>query len=142
MKKCSKCATKKFAYASIEYCTRCIQAAFISLLYCFGIDSMSYSYASCALHCQNKMNSTEVQNPRCKLDDKCLCWSYVFRSVLASMCKVCSLVSEAFLLALWTLSPTTLLQTLRLFYVSLCSQATQQQYIVHCIHYGTVGIPF
>ena len=29
------------------------------------------------------MNSTEVQNPRCKLDDKCLCLSYVFGSVLA-----------------------------------------------------------
>ena len=29
------------------------------------------------------MNSTEVQNPRRKLDDKCLCLSYVFGSVLA-----------------------------------------------------------
>ena len=30
----------------------------------------------------------------------------------------------------------TLPQTLRLFYVSLHSQAPQQQYIVHCMHYG------
>ena len=29
------------------------------------------------------MNSTEVQNPQRKLDDKCLCLSYVFSSVLA-----------------------------------------------------------
>jgi len=28
------------------------------------------------------MNSTEVQNPRHKLDDKCLCLSYVFGSIL------------------------------------------------------------
>ena len=28
------------------------------------------------------MNSTEVQNPRHKLDDKCSCLSYVFVSVL------------------------------------------------------------
>ena len=50
------------------------------------------------------MNSTEVQNPRCKLDDKYLCLSYVFGSVLASMCKVCSRVSEALLLTLLTSS--------------------------------------
>ena len=36
----------------------------------------------------------------------------------------------------WTLSPITLPQTLRLFYISLCSQAPQQQYIIHCMHYG------
>ena len=29
------------------------------------------------------LNSTEVQNPRRKLNDKCLCLSYVFSSVLA-----------------------------------------------------------
>ena len=29
------------------------------------------------------MNSSEAQNPRRKLDDKCLCLSYVFSSVLA-----------------------------------------------------------
>ena len=28
------------------------------------------------------MNSTEVQNPQRKLDDKCLCLSYVFSFVL------------------------------------------------------------
>ena len=50
------------------------------------------------------MNSTEVQNPQPKLDDKCLCLSYVFGSVLACMCKVCSRVSEALLLALLIVS--------------------------------------
>ena len=29
-----------------------------------------------------KMNSTEVENPQCKLDDKCLCLLYAFGSVL------------------------------------------------------------
>ena len=52
------------------------------------------------------------------------------------LCKVCSRVSEAFLLALQTLSLITLPQTLRLYYVALRSQAPQQQYIVHCMHYG------
>ena len=42
--------------------------------------------------------STEVQNPRRKLYEKCLCSSYMFGSVLACMCKVCSRVSEALLL--------------------------------------------
>ena len=32
--------------------------------------------------------------------------------------------------------------SLRLFYVSLCSQAPQQQYTIHCMDYYTVGIPF
>ena len=34
------------------------------------------------------------------------------------------------------LSLITLPQTLRLFYLSLRSHAPQQQYIVHCMHYG------
>ena len=48
---CSKGATKKFAYASIEHCMGCTRAASISLSCCFGIDSVSCSYASCILHC-------------------------------------------------------------------------------------------
>jgi len=34
-----------------------------------------------------KMNSTEVQNPRCKLDDKYLCLSCVW--FCSCLCKVC-----------------------------------------------------
>ena len=34
------------------------------------------------------------------------------------------------------LSLITLPRTVRLFYVSLCCQAPQQQCIVHCMHYG------
>jgi len=45
-------------------------------------------------------------------------------------------VSEAHLLALRTLSLITLPRTVRGFYVSLRSQASQQQYTVHCMHYG------
>ena len=81
---------------------------------------------------QNKTNSTEVQNPWCKLDDKCLCLSYV----CSCLCKVCSCVSEALLLALWTLSLITFPQTVRLFYISLHSQAPQQQYTIYCMHYS------
>ena len=48
------------------------------------------------------------------------------------LCKVCSCASEAVLLTLQTLAPScitiTLPQTVRLFCVSLCSQAPQQQY--------------
>ena len=58
----------------------------------------------------------------------------MFGSILACMYKVCSRVSEALLLTLLTL--ITLPQTVRLFYVSLHSQAPQQQYTVHYLHYG------
>ena len=50
------------------------------------------------------MNITEVQNPRRKLNDKCLRLPYVF-AVLAWMCnQVCSCASEALLLTLQALS--------------------------------------
>ena len=45
--------------------------------------------------------------------------SYVFQKLSYSLCRLC----------------LTLPQTLRLFYVSLRSQAPQQQYTVHCMHY-------
>ena len=47
------------------------------------------------------------------------------------LCKVCSHVSEAVLLALQTLFLLTLPQT-----VSLRSQGPQHQYTVHCMHFG------
>ena len=71
------------------------------------------------------MNSTEVQNPRHKLN--------VFSSVLACAkpdhmlqklsYSICGLLSLSFV-------TITLPQTVRLFYVSLRSQAPQQQYTV------------
>ena len=73
-----------------------------------------YNMHTCSHHKRNCtldhiwMNSTEVQNPQRKLDDKCLCLSNVFGSVLACMCKVCSRVSEALLLTLRALSLTKL----------------------------------
>ena len=87
-----------------------------------------------------EINSTEVQNPQCKLDDKCLCLSYVF---LVLFLPVRSLLM-CFRLTSRTLSLITLPQTLRLFYISLRSQAPQQQcsLIVHALWYYTVGIPF
>ena len=69
------------------------------------------------------MNSTEVQNPQHKLDD-------VF--MLCHMCSVLSLLVQSLLNS----SLNTLPQTVRLFYVSLRSQAPQQQYTVNCMHYG------
>ena len=41
------------------------------------------------------MNSTEVQTPRRKLDDKCLCLPYVFRSVLACAIKSAHVFQES-----------------------------------------------
>ena len=40
------------------------------------------------------MNSTEVQNPRRKLDDKCLYLTYVFGSVLACAIKSAHVIQE------------------------------------------------
>ena len=79
----------------------------------------------------SKMNSTEVQNHRHKLDDKCLCRclvpflpacakAAVFQKLSYSLCGLC----------------LTLPQTVRLFYVSLRSQAPQQQYTIQCMHYS------
>ena len=52
------------------------------------------------------MNSSKVQNPQRKLDDKCLCLSIICVRFCSCLCKVCSRVSEALLLALQTLSLT------------------------------------
>ena len=76
------------------------------------------------------MNSTEVQNPRHRLDDKRSCLSNVFGSVLA-----CAKSAHVFCYSLCGLC-LTLPQTVRLFYVSLRSQTPQQQYTVHCMHYS------
>ena len=79
--------------------------------------------------------NTKVQNFRCKLD-KCLCLSCVW--VLACMCKVCSRVSESFLLTLQTLSlaNNSFSDTKAFLLLPVHSQAPQQQYIVHFMHYS------
>ena len=80
------------------------------------------------------MNSTEVQNSRRKLDDKCLCLPYVFGSVLACAIKSAHVFQELSYslhgICLSLSSLITLPQTVRPFYISLCSQAPQQQYTV------------
>ena len=86
-----------------------------------------------------EMNTTEEQNPRHKLDDKCLWLSYVFSSVLAcaKSAHVFQKLSHSLrrhCLSLFSLA--TCPQTVKLFYVSLHSQAPQQQYTVHCMHYS------
>ena len=110
------------------------------------------------------MNSTEMQNPWRKLDDKCLCLPYVFSSVLACAIKSAHVFQELSYslrgLCLSLSSLITLPQTVRLFYISLHSQAPQQQYTVlsfssmrrhghshkltssRAPRYYTVGIPF
>ena len=80
------------------------------------------------------MNSTEVQTPQRKLDEKCLCLPYVFGSVPACAIKSAHMFQELSYslrgLCLSLSSLITLPQTVRLFYVSLRSQAPQQQYTV------------
>ena len=76
------------------------------------------------------MNSTEVQNLRRKLDD-------VFMLIIcvwfcSCLCKVCSRVSEAFLLALRALSLITLPQTLRL--PNSCTSSIACTTVLHCGH--------
>ena len=71
------------------------------------------------------MNSTEVQNPRRKLDVfgsvlACAKSAHVFLKLSYSLCGLCLSLS----------SLITLPQTVRLLYVSLCSQAPKQQYTV------------
>ena len=89
------------------------------------------------------MNSTEVQNPQPKLDDKCLCLSYVFGSVLACMCKVCSRVSEALLLALLIVSNNSSSDSKAfLRFIAFSSSLTTVHHLLHALRYYTVGIPF
>ena len=91
------------------------------------------------------MNSTEVQNPRRKLLDKCLCLSYVFSFVLACMCKVCSRVSEALLLTLQTLSLTNNSSSdskAFLHFIVFSGSPTAVHHPLHALRYYTVGIPF
>ena len=72
------------------------------------------------------MNSTEVQNPRLKLGDKCLCLSYVFGSVLA--CQSLLTCFRSFLTHFADFSLITLPQTLRLFYTNVLSSTEKPQY--------------
>ena len=88
------------------------------------------------------MNSTEVQNPRRKLYDKCLCLSHVFGSVLACNCKVCSRVSEALLLALLSLSLTNNYSSDSKVFLR-CNAFSGSPTAVHCpLRCYAVGIPF
>ena len=83
------------------------------------------------------MNSTEVQNPRRKLDDKVFMLIICVR-FCSCLCKVCSCVSEALLLALRTLSLTNNSSSdskgFSTFHCVL--RLPQQQYTLHCMHYG------
>ena len=98
-----------------------------------------------------KMNSTEVQNPWRKLD--------VFSSVLA-LCKVCSHVSEALILALQTLSLSFVTNNsssdskVFLRFIAFSGSPTAVHHVMqihghsykltasHALRYCTVGIPF
>ena len=89
------------------------------------------------------MNSTEVQNLRHKLDDKCLCLSYVFRSVLAcaksahvfqkrySLCRSLSLTNN---------SSSDSKAFLR--FIAFSGSPTAVHRPLHALRYYTVGIPF
>ena len=94
-----------------------------------------------ALKCQTLGAAVHVIVLVCWLESITVSWTIeavmLVRCVwfCSYLCKVCSRVSEALLLILRTLSLSlspliTLPQTVRLFYVSLRSQAPQQQYTV------------
>ena len=97
---------------------------------------------SCCLILQMWMNSTELQNPRRKLDDKCLSLSYVCVRFCSCLCKVCPRVSEAVLLTLQTLSLLTLPQSVRLSFIAFSGSPTSVHCPLHALWYYTVGIHF
>ena len=101
---------------------------------------------SSTAQCVNRwMNSNERQNPWRKLYDKCLCLSYVFGSVLACMCKVCSHFSETLLLALLTLSLTNNSSPdskAFLRFIAFSGSPTAVHRLLHALQYYTVAIPF
>ena len=101
---------------------------------------------SSTAQCVNRwMNSNERQNPWRKLYDKCLCLSYVFGSVLACMCKVCSHFSETLSLTLLTLSLTNNSSSdskAFLPFIAFSGSPTAVHRPLHALQYYTVGIPF
>jgi len=89
------------------------------------------------------MNSTEVQNPRRKLEYKCLCLSCVW--FCSCLCKVYSRVSEALLLALRTLSLTNNSSSdskAFLSFIAFSGSLTAVHCPLHALRYYTVSIPF
>ena len=87
------------------------------------------------------MNSTEVQNPRRKLDDKCLCLSCVFGSVLACAksahvfqklsCSLCGL-------CLWLITSSD--SKAFLCFIAFSGSPTATHRPLHALRYYTVGI--
>ena len=88
------------------------------------------------------MNSTEVQNPRHKLDDKCSCLSYVFSSILA-----CAKSAHVFQKPSYSLcgllsnnSSSDTKAFLRFIAFSVSQTAVHRP--LHALQYYTVSIPF
>ena len=93
----------------------------------------------------NLMNSTEVQNPRRKLDDKCSCLSYVFGSALASAKSAHVFQKLSALLTLRTLSLTKNSSSdskAFLHFIAFSGSPTAVHRPLHALRYYTVVIPF
>jgi len=90
------------------------------------------------------MNSTEVQSPQCKLDDKCLCLSHVFVSVLA-----CAKSAHMFQKLSYSLCGPSLVSNSSssdtkafLSFIAFSGFPTAVHRPLHALRYYTVGIPF
>ena len=70
--------------------------------------------------------------------DKCLCLSYVFSFVLACAKSAHVFQKLSYSFCGLCLQLITLPQTERFFYILLRSQAPQQQYTIHCMHYSII----
>ena len=70
--------------------------------------------------------------------DKCLCLPHVFSFVFACAKSAHVFQKLSYSFCGLCLQLITLPQTERLFYILLRSQAPQQQYTVHCMHYSII----
>ena len=86
------------------------------------------------------MNSTEVQNPRRKLDDKCLHLSYVFGSVLA--CAKSAHVLQKLRFADFVSNNSSSDTKAFLRFVVFSGSPKAVCCPLHALRYYTVGIPF
>ena len=82
------------------------------------------------------MNSTEVQNPRCKLNDKCLCLSCAFGSVL--VCAKSAHVFQKLSYLLCGLCTSSSSSDTKAFLHFIVFSDSPTAYTVHCMHYGII----
>ena len=82
------------------------------------------------------MNSTEVQNPRRKLDDNCLCLSYVFDSAKSAH------VFQKLRFPDFESNNSSSDTKPFLHFIAVSGSPTAVYHPLHALRYYTVGIPF